>query len=138
MTMMTYRLCVYVDEAKGKSAYAFYNQQDFCVYRRVVDSLEADAEREYVRACLAALEYFKKNIRSRYYTEHFSELLDEDRGVILCPYSELVDAFCAYRGDGTPIPEKYAALRGQFDIWSISFEYATEGKLIDLTRALMN
>ena len=135
--MMIYRLCVCVDETKKKSAYAFYNQQDFCVYRRVVESTEANPELEYVRIALIALEYFRKNMRNRYYTEHFSELLDEDRGIVLCQYKELVDAFSSYRNKGEPIPEKYAPLKEQFDIWSISFEYSDGGKLADATASLI-
>ena len=136
--MMTYRLCVCIDEQSTRSAYAFYNQQDFCVYRRIVDSLENDTEREYVRVCEIALEYFRKNMRIRYYTEHFSELLDEDRGVVLCPYRELTEAFSAYRNHGTPIPEKYLPLKERFDIWSVSFEFTEKSPLIDATRALLD
>lgn len=136
--MMTYRLCVCIDEQNARSAYAFYNQQDFCVYRRVIDSVETDTEREYVRVCEVALEYFKKNIRNRYYTEHFSELLDEDRGVVLCTYRELADAFDAYRNNAAPVPEKYLPLKERFDIWSVSFVYTEGGALIDATRALLN
>ena len=135
--MITYRLCVCLDKPTKKSAYAFYNQQDFCVYKRVADLVEYDAEREYVRVCLTALEYFRKNMRNRYYTEHFSELLDEDRGVVLCQYKELADAFTAYRNNGTPIPEKYTPLKEQFDIRSISFEYSDGGTLADLTASLI-
>ena len=132
--MMTYRLCVCIDKQTKKSAYAFYNQQDFCVYKRVADLVEYDAEREYVRVCLTALEYFKKNIRNRYYTEHFSELLDEDRGVVLCTVHELAKAFDEYREEKKPIPDKYAILKQRFDIWSISFEYTQESPLLDRTQ----
>ena len=94
------------ENAKGerKSAYAFYNQHDFCVYRRVVDSV-LDGEAEFVRVAKIAVDYFIVNIRSRYYTEHFSELLSEDGGVVLCSYRGVVDAFCAYRESGvSPAP----------------------------------
>ena len=135
--MMVYRLCVCVDPDKKKSAYAFYNQQDFCVYRRVVDMLEQDMECEYVRVCEVALAYFKKNMRNRYYTEHFSELLDEDRGVVLCTVHELAKAFDEYREEKKPIPDKYAILKQRFDIWSISFEYTQESPLLDRTKELI-
>ncbi|MBQ2863098.1 MAG: hypothetical protein IJE84_02890 [Clostridia bacterium] len=135
--MMEYRLCICVDERKGKSAFAVYNQQDFCVYRRVIDSLESDYESEYVRVCETALAYFKRNIRSRYYTEHFSELLDEDRGVVLCTLRELADAFSAYRNEKKAIPEKYALLREQFDIPTVFFEYTAESPQLDRTKELI-
>lgn len=135
--MMVYRLCVCIDENKKKSAFAVYNQQDFCVYRRVLDMLDGEYESEYVRVCEVALAYFKRNMRNRYYTEHFSELLDEDRGVVLCTLPELVDAFTEYRNDKKPIPDKYAILKEQFDIWSISFEYARESPLLDRTKELI-
>ena len=135
--MMVYRLCVHIDENKKKSAFAVYNQQDFCVYKRVVDMLESNAESEYVRVCEVALAYFKKNMRNRYYTEHFCELLDEDRGVVLCSSRELADAFSSYRNDGDPIPEKYSVLKEQFDIWSISFEYTEQSPLLDRTKELI-
>ena len=134
---MVYRLCVCVDENKKKSAFAVYNQQDFCVYKRVVDMLEEDSEREYVRVCEAALAYFKKNMRSRYYTEHFSELLDEDRGVVLCTMPALVRAFVEYREANEPIPERFAILKEQFDIWSVSFIDGRGDALIDRTRLLL-
>ena len=135
--MMEYRLCICVDERKGKSAFAVYNQQDFCVYRRVIDSLESDAESEYVRVCEIALAYFKRNMRNRYYTEHFSELLDEDRGVVLCTYPALTEAFSKYRNEKKPIPDKYTILKEQFDIWSISFIDADEHELIRRTKELI-
>ena len=135
--MMVYRLCVCIDENKKKSAFAVYNQQDFCVYSRVVDMLESTAESEYVRVCEVALAYFKKNMRNRYYTEHFSELLDEDRGVVLCTSPELAETFCEYREEKKPIPDKYSILKEQFDIWSISFEYTEDSPLLDRTKELI-
>ena len=134
---MEYRLCVCVDENSKKSAFAFYNQQEFCVYRRVLDMEESDTCLEYVRMCETALEYFRKNMRNRYYTEHFSELLDEDRAIVLCTDRELVDAFLSYRNDGAPIPPKYESLRVRFDIWSVSFEYIPDSPLHDRTRELI-
>ncbi len=123
---MTYRLCICTDKQKGKSAYAVFNQQDLCVYRRIIDRLEEDEEREYVRVCAIALCYFCKNIKSRYYTEHFSELLDEDSGIVLCQHKELVSAFLGYRNNSIPPAEKYSPLAEMFDIRSISFEYAEQ------------
>ena len=134
---MDYRLCVCVDEEKKKSAFAVYNQQDLCVYRRVLDSIERDAETEYVRVCETALSYFKRNIRNRYYTEHFSELLDEDGGVLLCTVQDICNAFDAYRRGRSDIPEKYELLKEQFDIPSVRFVYAPSDELQQRTRALL-
>lgn len=137
---MEYRLCICTKENSAKrrqSVYAFYNQHEFCVYRRVVDALCADSEEEYVRLVPVALEYFRVNIRNRYYTEHFSELLDEDRGVVLCPYKELVSAFDGYRKNKALIPEKYEALRECFDTPTVRFEYCEHSSVSDACEAII-
>ncbi len=134
---MEYRLCVSVNEKREKSAFAFFNQQDFCVYRRVIDCTEPDAELEYVHVCALALAYFRKNMRNRYYTEHFSELLDEDRCRVLCPVRGLVDAFFEYRENSCPIPDSYAALAEQFDIPTVIFELSESSRLQSVTEKLI-
>ena len=138
---MDYRLCISIREnSEGirKSAYAFYNQHDFCVYRRVVDSAESDALAEYVRVAGVALSYFRINIRNRYYTEHFSELLHEDGGVVLCPYKEIVCAFTAYRNDKCKIPEEFIRLAEWFDTPSVRFDYSEESGIQKACDSLIN
>ena len=135
--MMVYRICVCVDVDRSKSAYAVYNQQDFCVYKRVVDTCESDADREYIRVCDQALAYFKKNIGSRYYTEHFSELLDEDRCVVLCTMPELTEAFDAYRSRGIQLPPELEILCEHLDRSSVSFVDGTGDMLIARTKELI-
>ena len=134
---MEYRLCVFVDNEKKKSAYAFYNQQEFCVYKRVVDALEEDNAHEYVRVCQAALIYFCKNVKNRYYTEHFSELLDEDKGIVLSTEKAVVDAFLACRNGGAQIPRQYLPLAEYFAMPSVSFEYSPDSPLIKRTAELI-
>ncbi len=134
---MEYRLCIIIDGEKKKSAFAFYNQQDHCVYRRVADITCDDVESEYVCVCVRALEYFRKNMRNRYYTEHFSELLDEDKGRVLCSISELVDAWRSYREEKKPIAEKYLPLSEQFDLSSVLFEYCDRSELHERTKQLI-
>ncbi len=124
--MVYYRLCVSVKLTdKGtRFAYAFYNQHDFCVYKKTGLSELLVEEDAYINVCSSALRYFTTHIRTRYYTEHFSELLDEDGGIVLCPYSEIADAFKMYReGRDMLKKDRYAPLYEHFDVRSISFVY---------------
>ena len=136
---MEYRLCISTREnsdGQRKSAFAFYNQHGFCVYKRVVDAA-LEGEMEFVRIAKMAVDYFIVNIRSRYYTEHFSELLSEDGGIVLSAYQGVVDAFLSYRENGGELEDTYHPLRDIFDIPSVRFELSSGGELFDRCDALI-
>lgn len=77
---MIYKL--YVETVQQDSqigwSYAFYNHQNFMVYKRFGKSDEQDVNKVILQTSLAALAYFDHSIRRRYYDEHFSTRIDED------------------------------------------------------------
>ncbi len=77
---MVYRLYVETVEKSGEIAwsYAFYNHQDFMVYKRFGKSEETDVSKVILEVSATALTYFERSIRRRYYDEHFSTRIDED------------------------------------------------------------
>jgi len=77
---MVYRLYVETVEQNGKIgwSYAFYNHQDFMVYKRFGCSEETDVHKVILEISTTALTYFERSIRRRYYDEHFSTRIDED------------------------------------------------------------
>ncbi len=137
--MVYYRLCVATEKTDSvvKYAFAFYNQHDFCVYRRVGEECGKSEREVYILKCAQALTYFLTHIRTRYYTEHFSELLDEDGGIVLCPDRTIADYAVAYReGKCAEIPE-YEPLYEHFSERSVRFEYIPEHPLQKKTEELL-
>ena len=88
---MVYRL--YVETVKQGNdigwAYAFYNHQDFMVYKRFGKAEGADEEQVILEVSATALTYFERSIRRRYYDEHFSTRIDEDYVTLFTHYPEI-------------------------------------------------
>ncbi|MBQ8836811.1 MAG: hypothetical protein IJ002_04810 [Clostridia bacterium] len=88
---MVYRL--YVETVKQGDnigwAYAFYNHQDFMVYKRFGKSETQNVEQVILEVSTAALTYFERSIRRRYYDEHFSTRIDEDYVTLFTHYPEI-------------------------------------------------
>ncbi len=91
---MVYRLYVETVENNGEIAwsYAFYNHQDFMVYKRFGKSDETDVNKVILEVSATALTYFERSIRRRYYDEHFSTRIDEDYVTLFTHYSEIAKA----------------------------------------------
>ncbi len=137
---MVYRLCVSTSNSEQgvEYAFAFYNQHDFCVYKRKGIGTYSSERAAYIDACAVALSYFCTHIRTRYYTEHFSELLDEDEGVVLCQDALLVDVFNAYReGSNKEKKSEYAPLYEHFDTKSLKFVLECDHALQKRTEELL-
>lgn len=137
---MEYRLCVSTRKSDLciEYAYAFYNQHDFCVYKKkgVSDLCERVS---YVNIILTALTYFRTHMRNRYYDEHFSELLYEDEAKVLCSDRELCDVFDAYRRGEVDIDLGiYSSLLEMFDVKSVSFVYSCEANIQKETDKLLS
>jgi len=138
---VNYRLCVSTkkDVCGVRFAYAVYNHHDFCVYKRKGVSEISDELSVYVSVCADAILYFNKYIKNKYYTEHFSELLDEDGSIVLCPCKELCDAFLGYRsGERCDVAEEYSALLDHFATRSVSFEFSEKSEIQSRTDALLD
>ena len=138
---MEYRLCISTKKQGDgvRFAYAVYNHHDFCVYKKKGESYDADELSVYVSVCCTALSYFNTYIKNKYYTEHFSELLDEDRSVVICPIKELCDAFLRYRSeDSKEIEAQYAHLLPHFDTRSVSFVFSDRSEIQSRTDALLD
>ena len=88
---MVYKLYVETVEEEGFIgwSFAFYNHQDFMVYKRFGKSEEKEANRVILQTSLAALAYFDHSIRRRYYDEHFSTRIDEDYVTLYCQNQEI-------------------------------------------------
>lgn len=137
---MEYRLCISTKKHGNgvRFAYAVYNHHDFCVYKRKGESECSDETSVYVSVCDTALSYFNTYIKNKYYTEHFSELLDEDGSTVLCPHKALCDAFASRRsGDAGEIAKEYAPLVSHFDTRSVRFVFSEESEIQSRTDALL-
>ncbi len=90
---MVYKLYVETVEKKDDIcwSYAFYNHQNFMVYRQFGKSEEKDVRKVVLRVCAAALKYFDHSIRRRYYDEHFSTRIDEDYVTLYTEIPEIAD-----------------------------------------------
>ncbi len=91
---MVYKL--YVEAVKSGNkigwSYSFYNHQDFMVYKRFGLSEEKSEEQVILETSLAALTYFERSIRRRYYDEHFSTRIDEDYVTLYTNYADIKKA----------------------------------------------
>ena len=87
---MVYRLYIATIKQNDKTAwaFAFYNHQDFLVYKRTGVSEHSREEAVILEQSAVALAYFDSSMRRRYYDEHFSTRIDED---YLTLYTELPD-----------------------------------------------
>ena len=98
---MVYRLYVETAEQNGKIgwSYAFYNHQDFMVYKRFGTSEETDVNNVILEVSATALTYFERSIRRRYYDEHFSTRIDEDYVTLFTHYPQIAEIAKKFKGD---------------------------------------
>ena len=98
---MIYRLYVETIEQNGKIgwSYAFYNHQDFMVYKRFGKSDETDVDKVILEVSATALTYFDRSIRRRYYDEHFSTRIDEDYVTLYTHNPEIADVAKNFKSD---------------------------------------
>lgn len=98
---MVYRL--YVETVKQGDnigwSYAFYNHQDFMVYKRFGVCKDTDINKIILEISVTALTYFERSIRRRYYDEHFSTRIDEDYVTLFTHYPEIANVAKAIKGD---------------------------------------
>ena len=87
---MVYKLYLETAMQNGEIAwsYAFYNHQDFMVYKRFGKSETTDINTTILTVSAIALKYFEGSIRRRYYDEHFSTRIDEDYVTLYSHYPE--------------------------------------------------
>ena len=89
---MIYKL--YIETVRDNNdigwSYAFYNHQDFMVYKKIGKYTENDVNKVILEISLEALTYFERSIRRRYYDEHFSTRIDEDYVTLYTHYPEIV------------------------------------------------
>lgn len=98
---MVYRLYVETVQESGKIgwSYAFYNHQDFMVYKRFGKSEETDMNKVILQTALTALTYFERSIRRRYYDEHFSTRIDEDYVTLFTHNPEITEAAKKFKSE---------------------------------------
>lgn len=140
---MVYRL--YVETVKQGNdigwAYAFYNHQDFMVYKRFGKTEGADEEQVILEVSTTALTYFERSIRRRYYDEHFSTRIDEDYVTLFTEMSKIAEAAenckgaCSigFIGENKALWE---ALVPFFTQKTMSFENASDEKFITAVKEL--
>ncbi|MBQ9428417.1 MAG: hypothetical protein IJU41_02600 [Clostridia bacterium] len=105
---MIYRLYVET-ESKGNGtawAFAFYNHQDFRIYKLIGKSESGDEKEVVLSTTARALTYFSNFIRRRYYDEHFATILDEDNVTVFTQLADLEKAKKRFPADDAG----YAAL----------------------------
>lgn len=100
---MFYRLYVETVEQNDETgwSYAFYNHQDFMVYKRFGKSEETDVNKVILDVSATALTYFERSIRRRYYDEHFSTRIDEDYVTLFTHYPEIADVAKKFKSEAT-------------------------------------
>ena len=99
---MVYRLYVETVVCEGKTAwsYAFYNHQNFMVYKRFGQSEESDINKLNLIVSCTALSYFEGSIRRRYYDEHFSTRIDEDYVTLYTHYPKISEIAKKVKAEG--------------------------------------
>ena len=138
---MVYKL--YVETAfkndKISWSYAFYNHQDFMVYKRYGISEEKDLNKVILETSVTALTYFERSIRRRYYDEHFSTRIDEDYVTLFTHNAEITEVATNFKSsEASSIgfvgnnKELWEALVPFFAQKTMSFENSTEEKFITL------
>lgn len=144
---MVYKLYIETVEYNGKIgwSYAFYNHQDFMVYKQFGQSKETDINKVILEISATALTYFERSIRRRYYDEHFSTRIDEDYVTLFTHYPEIAEVAKNFKNDvassvGFIGSDKalWEALVPFFSQRTMMFENAIEEKFIDQGKELAN
>ena len=136
---MVYMLYVETVEQNGVIgwSYAFYNHQDFMVYKRFGKSVETDLNKVILEVAATALTYFERSIRRRYYDEHFSTRIDEDYVTLYTHNTEIAEVAKKFKGDNASSigfigddKALWEALVPFFSQITMMFENSTDEKFI--------
>ena len=140
---MVYRLYVETVKKDNEIAWsdAFYNHQDFMVYKRFGKCEGLTEEQTILEVSATALTYFERSIRRRYYDEHFSTRIDEDYVTLFTHYPEIekVAEKCKATGNVDFVTcdmDLWEALVPFFTQRTMMFENSTEEKFIDIGKEL--
>ena len=142
---MVYRLYIETAERDGKIAwsYAFYNHQDFMVYKRFGESEIADVNTVILETSVTALTYFERSIRRRYYDEHFSTRIDEDYVTLFTHYPEITEVAKKFKSENAQSlgfvgenKELWEALVPFFSQRTMFFENAKDERFINIGQEL--
>lgn len=135
---MVYKLYLETVIQDGEIAwsYAFYNHQDFMVYKRYGKSETTDLSRTILTVSATALKYFEGSIRRRYYDEHFSTRIDEDYVTLYSHYPEMENVAKKYKTEGSidfakENKDLWEELVPFFKQRTMDFESATDEKFIN-------
>ena len=126
-------------------SYAFYNHQDFMVYKRIGKSEETDINKIILETSLTALTYFERSIRRRYYDEHFSTRIDEDYVTLYTHYPKITEVAKECKNDNASSlaflgsdKELWEALLPFFRQRTMIFENSFDEKFIKIGQELAN
>ena len=140
---MVYKLYLETAMQNGEIAwsYAFYNHQDFMVYKRFGKSETTDINKTILTVSAIALKYFEGSIRRRYYDEHFSTRIDEDYVTLYSHYPEIETVAKRCKTEGsvdfvTESKELWEDLVPFFKQRTMDFESSTDIKFIEQGTAL--
>ncbi|MBR5538965.1 MAG: hypothetical protein IKU61_03615 [Clostridia bacterium] len=141
---MVYRL--YVETVKYEDriawAFTFYNHQDFMVYKRAGVSENTSEKSVILEQSGAALTYFERSMRRRYYDEHFSTRIDEDYVTLYTEIPEISEVAEIVKNGNSSLPafiedrEFWEILLPFFKQKTMSFEFATDEKFISAAKEL--
>ena len=140
---MVYRLFVETIEKNGEIcwSYAYYNHQDFMVYKRFGKSQQTDVKKVILEVSLAALTYFERSIRRRYYDEHFSTRIDEDYVTLFTHYPKITEVAEEYKkhlslDSVKENTDMWEALTPFFIQKTMMFENSVDEKFINIGKEL--
>lgn len=141
---MVYRLYVKTVKQGDKIAwaYTFYNHQDFMVYKRLGTSDSLSEEQVILDVSAAALTYFERSMRRRYYDEHFSTRIDEDYVTLYTEHPEIAKVAKNVKNESAASvgfsenKELWGKLIPFFSQKTMMFENATDEKFINIAKEL--